>query len=238
MRSKDTAEANFAASSADEDSLTGALGQALAMPTPWRFLGPEGDYEVQVMYTKLRGRGHNAPEKLYGSDGIFQIEIASADGTVLRRKGLPFQSKTNWRGRNRSVASQAEKMQATKQPAAIGMLCQPNTTAQHEQARKTRKRVFLYCNPHDRVISIDTVKGMGWLGLDDKDVQETRAEGLLLARVAFSLSTWTRNGRSRHGVPLLQRAADVCGLATERLSGQEAGISILRGQRLCPICSD
>ena len=39
-------------------------------------------------------------------------------------------------------------------------------------------------------------------------------------------------------VPLLQRAADVCGLATTRLSGKEAGFSILRGQRLCPICSD
>lgn len=60
---------------------------------------------------------------------------------------------------------------------------QPNTTAQDEQARKTRKRVFLYCNPHDRVISIDTVKGMGWLGLNDKDVQETRADGLLFQRV-------------------------------------------------------
>lgn len=60
---------------------------------------------------------------------------------------------------------------------------QPNTTAQDEQARKTRKRVFLYCNPHDRVISIDTVKGMGWSGLNDKDVQETRAEGLLFQRV-------------------------------------------------------
>ena len=44
--------------------------------------------------------------------------------------------------------------------------------------------------------------------------------------------------RGRCGVPLLQKAADVCGLATTRLSGQEAEFSILRGQRLCPICSD
>lgn len=108
-----TAEANFAASSADEDALTGALGQALAMPAPWIFTGPNGDYSVQVSYRKLRGRGLNAPERLYGSDGLFQIEVSAANGSVVRRKGLPFQSKTNWRGRSASVASQAADIQAS-----------------------------------------------------------------------------------------------------------------------------
>lgn len=108
-----TAEANFVASRADEDALTGALGQALAMPTPWIFTGPDGDYAVQVSYRKLRGRGLNAPERLYGSDGLFQIEVSAPDGSVLRRKGLPFQSKTNWRGRSASVASQAADIQAS-----------------------------------------------------------------------------------------------------------------------------
>ncbi|PLT15982.1 MULTISPECIES: DUF3274 domain-containing protein [Ralstonia] len=60
---------------------------------------------------------------------------------------------------------------------------QPCTTAQDQAARQTRKRVFLYCNPHDRVISIDTVKGIGWLGLSEKDVEATGAKDILFQRV-------------------------------------------------------
>lgn len=50
-------------------------------------------------------------------------------------------------------------------------------------ARATRKRVFLYCNPHDRVISVSTVQGMGWLGLSADEVKATKAEGVLYQRV-------------------------------------------------------
>ncbi|MBU9580571.1 DUF3274 domain-containing protein [Ralstonia mannitolilytica] len=60
---------------------------------------------------------------------------------------------------------------------------QPCTTAQDQAARQTRKRVFLYCNPHDRVISIDTVKGMGWLGLSNENVTATGAQDILFQRV-------------------------------------------------------
>ena len=96
-----TAEASFEDSSADEDALTGALGLALAMKDPIIFPGPTGNYEVQVSYRKLRGRGPNAPERLYGSDGLFQISISNEYGQILRQKGLPFQSKTNWQSYSR-----------------------------------------------------------------------------------------------------------------------------------------
>ncbi len=108
-----TAEASFDDNSADEDALTGALGQALAMKSPITFTGSSGEYTVQVSYRKLRGRGINAPERLYGSDGLFQISVSNEFGETLRQKGLPFQAKTNWRGSSKAVASQSSDMEQT-----------------------------------------------------------------------------------------------------------------------------
>ena len=108
-----TAEAHFADSSADEDSVTGALGQALAMREPLVFSDQSGDFSVQISYRKVRGRGLNAPERLYGSDGIFQIAVITDEGVIVRLKGLPFQSKINWRGRSSSVASQSADIEAS-----------------------------------------------------------------------------------------------------------------------------
>lgn len=59
----------------------------------------------------------------------------------------------------------------------------PRTAAQDSADHQTRGRVFLYCCPHDRVISVSPVQGMGWLGLNDKDVQATGAQGILFQRV-------------------------------------------------------
>lgn len=95
----------------DEDSLTGALGQSLAMPRNQVFTVGHRTYSIGIGYTKLRGRGKNAPEKKYGSDGIFQIEVKDERGVVIRAKGLPFQSKKNWTGTNRKLASQAADME-------------------------------------------------------------------------------------------------------------------------------
>ena len=105
------AEAAFNQHVADEDSLTGALGQALAMREPIIFNGPGGTYAVRVSYRKLRGRGPGALEKTLGSDGIFQIEVANDLGGVVRSKGLPFQAKTNWRGKNSALYEQAAVME-------------------------------------------------------------------------------------------------------------------------------
>jgi hypothetical protein len=105
------AESTFWMSSGDEDALTGALGQAMAMPRNQIFSTPEGMYVVDIGYTKLRGRGKDAPERIYGSDGIFQIKIFDESGRVIRSKGLPFQSKKNWKGKNKKLSSQVRDME-------------------------------------------------------------------------------------------------------------------------------
>jgi hypothetical protein len=74
-----TAEAHFADSSADEDFVTGAWGQALAMSEPLNFSDRSDDFSVQISHRKVRGHGLNAPEQLYGSNGIFQIAATTEE---------------------------------------------------------------------------------------------------------------------------------------------------------------
>jgi hypothetical protein len=83
------------------------------MREPLIFGDQSGNFSVQVSYRKVRGRGLNAPERLYGSDGIFQIAVTTEEGVVVRLKGLPFQSKINWEGRSASVASQSADIEAS-----------------------------------------------------------------------------------------------------------------------------
>ena len=105
------AESTFDMNYGDEDALTGAFGQAIAVPRNQIFSTPEGVYTVDIGYTKLRGRGKNAPERIYGSDGIFQIKVFDSRGNVIRSKGLPFQSKKNWKGTNSKLSDQAKDME-------------------------------------------------------------------------------------------------------------------------------
>lgn len=87
------------------------MGQAISRPMTQTFLTPGGDFWVEIGYTKLRGRGKNAPEKKYGSDGIFQIKVLDKTGKIIRAKGLPFQSKKNWRTKQIKLAHQARNME-------------------------------------------------------------------------------------------------------------------------------
>lgn len=91
------AQRGFSSAVADEDSLTGALGQEFARLDDISVLIGRRQYTVSVNWTKLRGRGPGAPEKPYGADGIFQIEVWDPLGKSVQRKGLPFQAKTNWK---------------------------------------------------------------------------------------------------------------------------------------------
>ncbi len=106
------AEYFFPQSSADEDSVTGALGQAIAMREPLVFSEGNEYYEVAVSYRKVRGRGPGAAENRFGVDGVFQMRVAARGGRVIRQKALPFQAKMNWRGKNKDLATQARKMEA------------------------------------------------------------------------------------------------------------------------------
>lgn len=106
-----SAEAFFDHHCADEDAVTGGLGQALAIGDAIRFHFEGQLYEVNIAYRKLRGRGSNAPERLYGSDGIFQIIVTDRAGQIAAQKGLPFQSKTNWKGKNGALLTQVQRME-------------------------------------------------------------------------------------------------------------------------------
>jgi hypothetical protein len=105
------AEALFAQHSADEDSITGGLGQSIASRDPVVFVIEGQRFEVAISYRKVRGRGPGAPEKKFGADGIFQIQVNGPDGRVARRKGLPFQAKKDWRKRDKKLLSQVSTME-------------------------------------------------------------------------------------------------------------------------------
>jgi hypothetical protein len=104
------AEAQFEFNKADEDSLTGGLGQAISMAEPLAHRINGETYIWQTYYRKIRGRGPSAPERTLGADGVFQIEVLDRQGKVLRRKGLPFQAKKNWSGRDGKLVGQIGDM--------------------------------------------------------------------------------------------------------------------------------
>ncbi|MGO9330543.1 MAG: hypothetical protein ACLQJ0_20835 [Steroidobacteraceae bacterium] len=107
------AEAHFEYSKADEDALTGALGQSISRNGAVTIQIGQEKYTVRTYYRKVRGRGLGAPEKPTGADGIFQIEVLNAAGRSVWTKGLPFQSKKEWHGTDSRLASQAGDMIAT-----------------------------------------------------------------------------------------------------------------------------
>jgi hypothetical protein len=107
------AEAGFRFNRSDEDALTGALGHSISMLRAEIETVDDEIYRWQVSYRKIRGRGPSAPEKLLGSDGIFQIEIRDEDGSTTYRKGLPFQAKKQWTHADRKLIKQASDMLRT-----------------------------------------------------------------------------------------------------------------------------
>ena len=77
---------------ADEDTVTGALGQALL--GRGAFTTSDGRIVTWATeYTRFGSAGRGDPaETRYGADGIFEIELVDEDG-VTTRKSLLFQSK-------------------------------------------------------------------------------------------------------------------------------------------------
>lgn len=49
--------------------------------------------------------------------------------------------------------------------------------------RDNRGKVFLYCNPHDQLIGITPIQGIGWKGLSSKDIKQVDGEGKFYQRV-------------------------------------------------------
>lgn len=85
------AERKFHMHAADEDSLTGGLGESLATNGTFSITVGEKKYKFVTEYYKVRGRGKGAPESIFGTDGIIQIRITNSQGINCFNKGLPFQ---------------------------------------------------------------------------------------------------------------------------------------------------
>ncbi len=114
-----SAEEFYHMHSADEDSVTGGLGQALAMAEPISFIHESNSgskrFSILISYEKVRGRGMNAPEKIYGIDGIIQLSVyddsyRDFDGKLKTKKILPFQAKNGWSGTDKKLLEQVKKM--------------------------------------------------------------------------------------------------------------------------------
>jgi hypothetical protein len=103
------AEAKFDLNEADEDAVTGALGQAISTATPITFRGTQGTYSYQITSRKIRGRGPDAEEKTLGADAMLQISV-SKNGHEVFTKGLPFQAKKEGGFGNVTVKQQAEDL--------------------------------------------------------------------------------------------------------------------------------
>jgi len=103
------AEKTFEYHDEDEDSITGALGQELITKEPISYQNRAKSYSLNISSRKIRGRGKNAPERLTGADGIFKIIILEGDNVIFK-KGLLFQSKKNWKNRDKNLIEQCKKM--------------------------------------------------------------------------------------------------------------------------------
>jgi hypothetical protein len=94
---------------ADEDTVTGALGQALAGRGTIRLPGGE-EFDWITSYQRFRSAPGDAPEPRLGGDGIFEIQVIESTG-VITRKSLTFQAKNNTRGLGDArLRSQARKI--------------------------------------------------------------------------------------------------------------------------------
>lgn len=59
----------------------------------------------------------------------------------------------------------------------------PKTPLPSGQDRDNRGRVFLYCNPHDQVIGVSPVQGIGWKGVSQQQLDAIGADGVFHIRV-------------------------------------------------------
>ncbi|WP_221797854.1 hypothetical protein [Oceanobacter mangrovi] len=84
------AESTFDMNYGDEDALTGAFGQAIAVPRNQIFSTPEGVYTVDIGYTKLRGRGKTLPNAYMGLTAYSKLRFLIVVGMSFAPKAYPF----------------------------------------------------------------------------------------------------------------------------------------------------
>lgn len=112
------AEAKYSLNAEEEDSVTGALAQAISTPGLVIVNTERGSFEYGIKSTKLRGRGKGAPEKHLGADAIFQLEVFNQNECIFK-KGLPFQSKKGGGFGNAKTLSQAKDLYRTSKSGIV-----------------------------------------------------------------------------------------------------------------------
>lgn len=95
---------------ADEDSVTGALGQTMKNVVKGTITIGGREFGWSTTARKLRGRGANAPEKKIGADALVELEVWDTDGTMAGQKLVAIQTKTEWTGKDRLLPGQAKKL--------------------------------------------------------------------------------------------------------------------------------
>lgn len=68
-------------------------------------------YRWGISYKKFLAKSKRSVEKRLGADGIFQIEYEDLRTGEMVTKGLLFQSKNQWKGRNQKLLGQARDME-------------------------------------------------------------------------------------------------------------------------------
>lgn len=136
-------------------------------------------------------------------DNFAQYDGANDLGrvTVLARRKTLDKFFAIVRDRNSNLAS------ADCVNGMMGNNRKPWELGQDQQKFPTHKRVFLYANPHDQVISVSTVMGIGWMGLpqavlsgEDEDMRDEKnrfafshANGVLHQRI------WAQGNPGKYG---------------------------------------
>jgi hypothetical protein len=82
-------------------------------------------------------------------------------------------------------AERVDKCMANPQPAdgSPGFTAASDRQQSGLDGRHTHGRVTLYCNPHDQVISADSVQGIGWRGMSADEIAQTGGAGVFSQRV-------------------------------------------------------
>ncbi|WP_051377722.1 T6SS effector phospholipase Tle3 domain-containing protein [Derxia gummosa] len=157
----------------------------------------------------------NPPYSLKSSNFMENMTQSDQGGRVTgeaRRAAFrSFLSIVEARGARCQDDAAVDKRTANRKPTDASPMgfCRASERADD---RINQGRVFLYCNPHDQVISASTVQGIGWCGLDQHEIdslggpsnfhQRVWAEGLAVGRRGLtSHAMWPVDGRKAFWSP-------------------------------------
>lgn len=92
----------------DEDAVTGGLLTEISRVS--KGSDAQSGLSWRAYAWKVPGRGRGAAEKHTGADAIVEIEFCDDAGALRVRKSLPVQGKKEWKGRDKLLQDQAQKL--------------------------------------------------------------------------------------------------------------------------------